>query len=485
MAVDDSSLQSDGSGRAGRAPLAPAAKKRLQKCFEHASKQITQSNHDYATELLSQCILGDPGNVIYVRNFVENLQKKYNNNKKGAALAQFKERGARGALKKAETQERWDDVIKNGLQVLQVNPWDIPTLRSMANAASHSGDGECELYYLNCALQTNPKDPETNIQCANAAAERGQFDQAIACWHRVEQARPNDDEAQRAIADLAVRKTITQGGYESADHGKKLKGGGAAKGAAAAAAGAEEENLSEEQLLRRRIAKEPQTLSHYFQLAQLYVNNDQHEAAEALFAQASEVSGGDLEVREHWLDAQVRHLRYKAALARQRQHEHPEADREFRQLRKQLYEKEVEYYTFLTERYPNTVQYRYELAVRYTYVRQYNDAIREFQQSRNDPRFKGLCMLGLGRCFQAIKQYGLAKNHYESAIEEIPDREMANKKEALYLAGKMALELKDIPTAEKHLTTLAGIDFTYKDVSELLGKIAELKEGNPSGDDKS
>ena len=53
------------------------------------------------TDLLLQCVTGDPGNAIYVRAYIENLQKKYGTAKKIGALAQFKERGARSALKKA------------------------------------------------------------------------------------------------------------------------------------------------------------------------------------------------------------------------------------------------------------------------------------------------------------------------------------------------------------------------------------------------
>jgi hypothetical protein len=47
---------------------------------------------------------------------------------------------------------------------------------------------------------------------------------------------------------------------------------------------------------------------------------------------------------------------------------------------------------------------------------------------------------------------------------------------ALYLAGKMAMALKDFDSGEKHLTMLAGLDFAYRDVSALLDKIAGLRD---------
>jgi tetratricopeptide (TPR) repeat protein len=482
MPPDDRSIQSKApTTPTVRPALSPAAKKRLQSCFAHASKQMAQGNFDYATELLTPCVLGEPGNLIYLRSFVENLQKKYGNKKRGAWLTQIKEHGARSTLKKAEAQEKWDEVFRGGLQILQANPWDISTLRSMANAAGHSGDGECERYLLRCALDADPKDPETNIQCAQAAVEMERFDEAIACWRRVLQVRPNDPQSERAIAALAVQKTIKQGGYEDAGHGRKIKD----SADAASPTVSTELRLSEEESLRRRIAEQPQVLAHYFELVQWYVSRNNFDAAEQLCVQAFEASHGDPAVRERWSEVEVRRLRYTVALADAKVKEGLPSDRNFLQLQQQLRAKEIEHYRLLADRYPNTPQYRYELAVHYAAAGQYNDAIREFQQSRNDPRLKGLCMLGLGRCFQAIKQYGLAKSHYESAIEEIPDRDMAHKKEALYLAGTLALdELEDIAVADKRLSALAAVDFAYKDVSTLLEKIARLRDAAGRSDDE-
>ena len=187
-------------------PLTSAKRGRLEKIFAHASKKAAAGgNFDYTTELLMQCVLGDPSNPVYVRTYIENLQKKYGNNRKGSSLAQFKERSSRAAQKKAVAAEDWYESIKQGLKVLTVNPWDVPALTSMATAAGKLGQRECALFYLRCALAANPKDPAVNRLCALALTDLGQYDQAIVCWHRVEEARPDDDEPKRSVAVLMVR----------------------------------------------------------------------------------------------------------------------------------------------------------------------------------------------------------------------------------------------------------------------------------------
>lgn len=464
MVPDDNSAEAPESQPNRREPLTPAKRKRLQKIFEHASKQMAQENHDYATELFEQCVLGDPSNPIYVQNYVGNLQKKYNNNKTGSKLAQLKERGARSAAKKALSQGQWDEVVRHGLKVLKVNPWDVPALTAMATAAENSGDDEVELYYLKWALDANPKDPNVNRQCANALAARGEFDQAIACWHRVEQARPGEEEAQREIARLAVEKTILKGGYDDREGAKRLAGQRKAQPQL------RQREISDEERLRQKVDQHPDELANYDELAQFYISKENYQAAEEVLAKAYEISDGDLDVRDRWQDAELRHLRQQVAQASDEQSR--------KKLLRLFHEKDLQVHKERCQRFPHNLSFRFDLGLRYQKIRQYNEAIREFQQARNDVARKGRCMLHLGQCFEAIDQYRLAMTHYQSAIEEIPDREEAHKKEALHRAGKLALVLKDVDTAEEHLTSLAELDFAYQDVSTLLDKIAELRKNS-------
>jgi len=93
----------------------------------------------------------------------------------------------------------------------------------------------------------------------------------------------------------------------------------------------------------------------------------------------------------------------------------------------------------------------------------------------------------LGECFQQIKQYKLAMQSYETSLEALADREIDERKLALYRAGKLALGLgekylatkdnqaKDsLAKAEKYLNELAGLEFGYKDVPQLLDKLTKL-----------
>ena len=104
-----------------------------------------------------------------------------------------------------------------------------------------------------------------------------------------------------------------------------------------------------------------------------------------------------------------------------------------------------------------------------------------FRKSLQDARRKGAVSLELGECFQKIKQYQLAMRNYQAAVETLTDRELELRKRALYRAGVLAAGLDDVDSARKYLSTLAGLDFGYRDVAQRLDKLASAKDKGADG----
>jgi tetratricopeptide (TPR) repeat protein len=238
----------------------------------------------------------------------------------------------------------------------------------------------------------------------------------------------------------------------------------------------QQEVVTLEQRLRRQIKSDPEDVANYLELAQFYVNEDRYSDAEPLLAKASELSEGNHDVREKWEDCQLRCMRQKISQAKDPQTK--------KRLQTEYYEKNVGFCRARSERYPTNLLLKYELGYLYMKTKRYTEAIRELQTAKNDPRKRGMCMLALGECFAQIKQYRLAMKHFELAIQEIPDRDADNKKKAYYVAGQLSLYLGELDAAEKHLSTLAGLDFNYRDISKLLDKIAKLRENPPKPPEK-
>jgi len=199
-------------------PLTPAMVGRLKRCFSHGKLLISQKkvDYDYATDMFAECVTHDPASKEYLDAFLDNLQAKFKNNKKGGRAKGFK---GKGAFKKAYAKKDWREVLKEGVHVLKANPWDVPTLRAMAEAcAAYRPDlNDVELRYLKNALDKDHKDAEVNRHCAKSLTRMGQYDQAIACWRRIEEYRRGDAEAPRAIAALMMEKSRGAAGVDDDD----------------------------------------------------------------------------------------------------------------------------------------------------------------------------------------------------------------------------------------------------------------------------
>ena len=145
------------------------------------------------------------------------MQLKSNNTKKGGKLAGLRGAGAKSKMGQCRRKKDWPGVVKHGLEMLKLNPWESSVLSEIAAALAELGFDECRLEYLKLALLAAPTDVEMNKQAALAFEDVADFDNAIRCWERISQQRPTDEEARRTINHLAVQKTIHKGNYEEAE----------------------------------------------------------------------------------------------------------------------------------------------------------------------------------------------------------------------------------------------------------------------------
>lgn len=463
-------LMASANPSSSRKPIDPATRRRLQQCFEHGGKSAATNNLDYATDMFTQCVVGDPGNNIYLQQFLTTLYRKYNNNKKGNKLAAASSLMTKGAIKKASGSKDWLAVIKAGVEMLKLNPWDVSTLLAMAAACEGLHCDDTQLTYLKGALDADAKNLDVLRAAARGCARVGRFDEAISLWNKVQSLKPGDIESQKMVGELAIERTIHQGRYEDASSSTDVM---ADKQAQAERHGTQAQTTPE-QRLEKAIAKDPAELSNYVDLADLYLRTDRFADAVTMFSKALEVSGGDVNVRERLEDAQMRKARADVETAERlmESQKTPEAQERAQKMRIELNRIEIDVYRSRTERYPTNLGYKYELGVRLYRAGQFNEAIRVLQDARADAKRKGQVHLRLGDAFYQLKKPKLAMSNYELAIQSLTgERDLEDLKLALYRAGRLSLHTQDKASAEKYLTQLAGLDFGYKDVAALLDKI--------------
>ena len=479
--------------------LKPAARKRLDKLMEHGKQQSALGNFDYAHDMYASCVNKDPGNLEYVEAFFDNLQTKYDNNKKGG-----RGKGNRHDFKKAITDQQWNEAIELGLELLKYNPWDIPTLRPMAEACEALHLNEVELRYLKNALAAKPKDVAINKHCAKSLARMGQFDQAVACWHRIEEFSPsNKPEARQMISQLAMAKTRHATGMTDEElFGEEATEQPAAKThsretsarptpsekpaaptakpvtqpppAAEPAPEPDEPNQAE---LEKAIVADPAELSNYMALAKLHQSAGELDDAEEVLTRAQAVSGNALHVQEQLEMIHVLRARHLLTAAERNARANPSDDvaTELAQRRDELNRLELDFYNHRSQRYPENNTLKYELAIRLKRVRNYAEAAKYFEEATSEKQLQPLAQLNRGECLQQTRQYRDALACYEAAAQAAGDQEEA-KKLALYRAGMLATGLKDADQAIRFFEQLLEIDASFRDAQLRLDKVREMRQ---------
>lgn len=473
--ANESTAAPESSGGPAGSPraLSPAERARLSQCYNRGVQAIDGKppNLDYAIEMFSTCVRGDPANAVYIQVLLGAIKQKAGPRKGGGLSALWG--GGKGGLKKFATKGQWREVIQHGIDALKANPYDHGALLAMAEAAGNLLHQDAQRTYLKAALDAAPKDPDVNRACAAFLASNGEFDQAIACWVRIKDLKGLGEEADKEIARLQVEKTIVAGkglvGRQPTD-------------AAAPAAPVSAPVTGEDRVaaLRRQIQEQPAVIEPYLELADLLERDVSIDEAEKVLAAALAASGNDLKIQEHVEDRHLRWTRHKVLLAEKRLegNDSPDARTTVERLKAAQVRREIEIYGARAARYPENVIWKYELAMRLKAAGNHTEAIRHFQEVLQDPRRKGVVSLELGECFQKIKQYELAMRNYETAVDLLTEREGELRKRALYRAGVLAGGLGDNDTARKHLSTLAGLDFGYRDVAARLDKLGSVNDNN-------
>jgi tetratricopeptide (TPR) repeat protein len=175
------------------------------------------------------------------------------------------------------------------------------------------------------------------------------------------------------------------------------------------------------------------------------------------------------------LDAQKQRLHAEAVRLKEEYEKSAkeETKAEFLTVKERFEAKSMELAQHRIKCYPNHTGYRYDYGILLQKNGQIKEAIAEFQLAKVEVTRKGECLLALGQCFQRIKQHKLAVLHYHEAVSVLETGE--SKKKALYLAMKLTFVLGGLKEAEEYGHQLAAIDFSYRDLSEILDQIAKKR----------
>jgi tetratricopeptide (TPR) repeat protein len=482
--------------------ITPDQRRQLQASFERANQIVGQGKYDLdqVNKLYTQCIIADPGNLLYVDAFLQNLERKYPRQRSGARLRVF---SGKGAFKKALSKRDWQQVFRLGPVVLQKSPWDAPTLCGMATACEAQEDPSfdaVELRYLQTALAANADDLAVRRQLAKSLSRMGRFDDSREHWQHVLERLPEDAEATQAMSYLSgsdrspserhagdeedgPTRPASSGDSETRLLEQQLKrivrrpSARPQPSESTPSTPARQIKLTRRQVLENLLASDPTEVAHYLELAEILANDQRYGEAKRVLLRAQNVSPGEMQVRDRLEDLEIRQARHQLAVAEMQaaELETPAAYELVQRLREELQQREIEQYAARCQRYPDHPGLQYEFGLRLKRAGRYSEALIQFQGAYRDQRQRPGVLIAMGECCQHLKQFEKALRHYLDAARRSPLPDLRDcHLLAHYRAGVLAAALKQSELARQCLSTVVQADPHYKDAQSRLDKLPPI-----------
>jgi tetratricopeptide (TPR) repeat protein len=330
-----------------------------------------------------------------------------------------------------------------------------------------------------------PAGPEDETEPdAQALADKGEEPETASTPWWTQVGRTPTPPTRPSAGDLrAARQAGPPAGAAPAARPAEPAGGPADSGAAAPAF--LRDRLEREAApLRARLKADPTNAYLYLQLAAVFRRGDDLERARAVLQEGLGPSGNAFEVTVELADLDIEPFRRNLAVAEEKLKAGPE-DAELRRLRarlrKEINTRELDLYRQKADRYPTEMGHRYEVGVRLLRAGQIDEAIRELQAARSDPRHRWQSLLYLGHCFKARNNWRLAQRNFEEALQSLPVGETNNRKDILFELAQGCAEANDLARAIDVGSELANIDFSFRDIGRLLDEWqTRLQQANVS-----
>lgn len=437
--------------------------------FEKGMAAYNRQNYDYAIDILSGLLQLEPA-YYDAREALRATQFKRAKAEKGFFSKVLGKASMSPTLAKAQmlAKRKPLEALVAAEQVLNVDPGNSAAHRALAEAAAAAGLLKTALLSLEIAFKNNPADRKLALQLADACANAGQIARAEGIYQEALKANPADPDLLQALKDLAARRTLAEGGYDSLADGKGsfrdiLRDKNQAVQLEQEGRVVKSDEATRELLARytAQLRAEPDNAKLMRSAAEALGQLSEFSQARELLSRLREISGA----ADPSLDKQILVLALKQ-LDQQANGLDPDGvdfEEQRRKLLGERQELEIRAARDMVERYPSDLQYRFELGQIYFRLGRINEAIAEFQKSQNNPHRRVASLGYLGQCFSRRGLHDVAIRTLQKAVDEKANFD-EEKKELIYQLGMAWETMGKRNEAIEQFKKIYEVDIGYRDV---------------------
>jgi tetratricopeptide (TPR) repeat protein len=446
------------------------APRKAREYFEKGFAAMERGSLDYAMDMFMSSLELEP-RLLHVRKYLRGASLKKAKDKNPNALTHILSSitgigtfmSASGAIKKKPME-----ALKSAEKLMRADPLNLSFINLLGRAAVGAGMPEVAIQTLEIARDHYPKNIDLLKWLGSLYMEVNNTHEGRLCYEEIYALRPNDPQALKALKDSAAMDTMKKGGWNDAgsyrDVMKDTKESGLMEQAAKAVKSTDDlDDLIRE--TKGKLQREPDNINYRRALSDYLTRAERFDEALAVLTEVQQTTGR----ADPQLDRNI-------SLVRARKFDHDivklKAAGDTAGAEALTKEKDV----FLLDdavdrvkRYPNDLQFHYELGVLLYERGNLNEAVQEFQQSQRNPQRRIRSLYYMAMCFRQKKQYDIAMEQLQKAASELFIMD-DTKKDICYEMAQISELMGQRDKAIAFYKEIYSVDISYKDVANKIEK---------------
>jgi tetratricopeptide (TPR) repeat protein len=356
---------------------------------------------------------------------------------------------------------------------LESNPSNVGMLLMLGQACRQAGLKQSAVHTYRDILSMKPDNKTALWALARLQEDEGNMEEALKAYTALQRLEPNNRELTFKLRNVQAARHMQSSGMEKAGSFREwLRDESVAV--------ASEQRDTTQEVRNKQIAEAIRELeadntnvTKITHLAGLYEFQGQYDKAVQVLEEGRRRLPDSYEVRERWAEVRLhafeRELREIARALKK-----DAGSQELQQKQKQIQQERTAIaareYAWQVQQHPTDHGLRLKLGNALFELGRHDEAVAAFQAASRDPKLEADAAEMLGRCFFAKKQYDLAIEQYNRAIERHPTMD-ENGIRLQYLLAEAMEENGQKPEALRVYKRIYSHDITYRDVAD---KVAAL-----------
>ncbi len=448
------------------------------KLFEKAKDAFNKNSDDYALNLLLNAVTIAP-DFVQARHLMHLIAKKKLEKSKVVLVKRLLGNISSiphyiiGLFNYA--RKNYQQAIINYEHILINDPANIPVLKMLGDCAEKQDMLETAIDTYETIRVLMPSDIKNLKKLGDIYKDdAGELEKARECYASIIQYDKKNQDARKGLSDVAALGTIEKGSYDDLDSSflTKVKDADYAQKAEKRMRAVK----SEEDLriiindLEDQHRKEPNNVKTILELAGYCIQAKQFDRAIEWYKQARKLAPEDYTITKNIMNAET--LKIDEAIIFVQQEQPSDAKSQLLKLQEVRTQTVIKYFKQMVNERPNDRELRYQLGRVLYEVGQTDEALKQFQISVNEPRFKLQSCNYMGLCFINKHMFDLAEVQFKTALNELSTSSQMDSftKEVMYNLANVFEQTGQLEKAVEKYKEIYKVDIGFKDVSDKIKK---------------